>query len=109
MQRGYLGELEEIVLLAVARLGDEAYGMTIRREIDRRTGRNVAIGTVYQALDRLLDKGHLRAGDGPSGPRDERPRRFFTLTASGARALRTSAHLRARMWTGVRLGREPER
>ncbi|HSC26997.1 MAG TPA: helix-turn-helix transcriptional regulator [Vicinamibacterales bacterium] len=105
MRRGSLGEVEEIVLLAIARLGNEAYGMTIRREIQRRTGRNLAIGTVYQTLDRLLDKGHLRAGAGPAGPRDGRPRRFFALTASGASALKTSADARARMWAGVRLGR----
>ena len=52
---GYLGELEQIVMLAVARLEGEAYGMRIRREIEERTGRGVAIGAVYSTLERLTD------------------------------------------------------
>ena len=77
----------------------------LRREIERRSGRNVAIGAVYQTVDRLLDKRHLRVAAGPEGRRDGRARRFFTLTPSGAAALRAAAELHARMWAGVRLGR----
>ena len=58
-----LGEFEQIVLLAVARLGAEAYGMEIRREIEQRTERAVTIGAVYATLDRLEEKGYLRARD----------------------------------------------
>jgi len=108
-QRDYLGELEQTVLLAVAGLEDEAYGMSIRREIERRSGRNVAIGAVYQTLDRLLDKGCVRTGSGPDGARDGRARRFFRLTPAGATALRTAAELHERMWAGIKLGRETQR
>ena len=57
---GYLGEFEQIVLLAVARLGDEAYGMRIRAEIEARAGRKATIGAVYATLERLVAKGHVR-------------------------------------------------
>ena len=58
--RDYLGEFEQIVLLAVARTGDDAYGITIRDEIQRRIGRDVSIGALYLTLDRLTGKGYLR-------------------------------------------------
>ena len=64
----YLGEFEEIVLLAVARLGDEAYGMRVRREIEARTGRAVSIGAVYATLERLADKTFVRRGVRPHAP-----------------------------------------
>ena len=88
MPRGdYLGEFEEIVLLAVARLDGEAYGMTIWREIEVRTGRAVSIGAVYATVERLEDKGFVVVGEGDADPsRDGRARRFFTVTPSGASA-----------------------
>lgn len=61
----FIGEFEQVVLLAVARL-DEAYGMTVRREIERQTGRDVSIGSVYITLDRLLAKGYV--ADHPGDP-----------------------------------------
>jgi PadR family transcriptional regulator PadR len=77
MGRDYLGEFEQVVMLAVARLGDAAYGMEIRREIDRRTGRTSSLGAIYATLDRLCDKGLLRERhDNAAG----RPRWFFTVT-----------------------------
>jgi PadR family transcriptional regulator, regulatory protein PadR len=111
MTRGaYLGDLEEIVLLAVARLEPHAYGMSIRREIDEQSGRQVAIGAVYATLERLEDKGYVRLGSAPaSAGRDGRPRRFFTITASGGKALEDAAHVRHRLWTGLRLRRTPTR
>ena len=82
MGRGdYLGEFEQIVLLAVARLGDDSYGMEIRREIEARTGRAVSIGAVYATLDRLETKGYVSPHDNGTA---ERARRFFALTRSGA-------------------------
>ncbi len=77
MARGeYLGELEQVVLLAVARLEGEAYGMSIRREIDAQAGRSVAIGAVYATLERLEDKGYVRTHEKAGEPgRDRRPRR----------------------------------
>ena len=101
---GYLGELEQIVLLAIARLEGDAYGMSIRREIEERTGRGVAIGAVYSTLERLADKGHVRTVAPPSGEdRDGRPRRFFQLTSSGVEALDVASRMHHRMWAGLRL------
>ena len=77
---GLLGSFEELVLLAVARGGEDAYGMTVRREIEERTGRDVAIGAVYATLDRLEAKGLLASEfrDGDASRRG-RARRFFEL------------------------------
>jgi DNA-binding PadR family transcriptional regulator len=101
MGRGdYLGEFEQIVMLAVARLDAEAYGMEIRREIEARSGRSPALGAVYATLDRLTDKGlvHLRR-DTTAG----RARWFFTVTAEGVAALEKARDVHDRMWAGLRL------
>ena len=101
---GYLGELEQIVMLAVARLEREAYGMSIRREIESRTQRSVAIGAVYSTLERLEDKGYVRSVAPPGDPdRDGRARRFFELTRTGVDALDVASRMHTRMWAGVRL------
>ena len=107
MGRGeYLGELEQIVLLAVAHLDADAYGMSIRREIEQRTGRSVAIGAVYATLERLQDKGYVRTAERPRpADADARARRFFELTPEGVDALRAAGDLHARMWAGLRLRR----
>jgi DNA-binding PadR family transcriptional regulator len=103
---GYLGEFEQVVLLAVVRLGEGAYGTNIRREIEARTGRPVTIGATYVTLDRLVEKGYLRARDGAaSRERSGRAKRFFGLTPSGATALEAARDLQARMWAGIRLRR----
>ena len=107
MSRGeYLGEFEQIVLLAVARLAADAYGMAIRREIETRTGRNVAIGAVYATLDRLESKAIVRSIDDQTGGR---ARRFFALTPSGIDALERSRDMHQRMWAGLRLRRAARR
>ena len=86
-----LPELEHLVLLAVARLGDEGYGMSIRREIAERAGHDVAIGAVYAALDRLERDGLVAARLGePSAVRGGRAKRHFRLETSGVRALRAA-------------------
>jgi PadR family transcriptional regulator len=107
MGRGdYLGEFEQIVLLAVARLHDEAYGMAIRREIEARTGRSVSIGAVYATLDRLESKQLVGPGkDGTEG----RARRFFAITRSGETALETARAIQTRMWAGLNLRRAGRR
>lgn len=97
---GYLGEFEQIVLLAVARLGEDAYGMKIRREIEERAGRSASIGAVYATLDRLEAKGYVRARDDDSGGR---ARRFFVLAPAGLAALESARDLQARMWAGLRI------
>jgi PadR family transcriptional regulator PadR len=98
-----LGSLEEQVMLAVVRTGDDAYGMNVRRELAQVTDRDVAIGAVYATLDRLEAKGLVSStradgGDGPS-------RRVFAVTASGARSLALTRTTRERLWSGVRLER----
>ena len=108
--RGYLGDLEEIVLLAVARCEPDAYGMRIRQEIEDQSGRRVAIGAVYAVLERLEDKRHIRRVEPPPGPdRDPRARRFFAITPAGAAAVQETAALRDRLWRGLRLPRRQER
>jgi DNA-binding PadR family transcriptional regulator len=96
----YLGEFEQVVLLAVAHLADEASGPGLRAEISERAGRAVSIGAIYATLDRLVSKGYLRARDEGAGAR---VRRFFALTPAGAGALETARELQARMWRGVDL------
>lgn len=100
-----LGTFEEQVMLAVLRTGEEAYGMTVRREIERVTGRDVAVGAVYATLDRLEAKG-LVDSDRTPGPAS---RRVFTVTRRGAAVLAESRAMRDRLWHGVDLGARRER
>ena len=103
---GYLGELEQIVMLAVARFDGDAYGMSIRREIEARTGRNVAIGAVYSTLERLEDKGLVHTvRPRTEADRDGRARKFYALTRRGVDALDAAAQMQTRMWAGLRLRR----
>ena len=98
----YLGEFEHIMLLAVLRLRGNAYGMTVRREIQERIGRDVSIGAVYATLDRLCDKGYVssRLGD-PTPERGGRAKRYFTVEASGETAIHQSRFILDRMWDGL--------
>ena len=93
-----LGPLEEQILLAVVRTGEGAYGMAVRREIERVIGRDVAIGAVYATLDRLEAKGLVESERG-SG----KARRVFVVTPRGARALEAFRVMRERLWQGVDL------
>lgn len=97
-----LGEFEQSVLLAIAYLGDTAYGVTIRREIERRTTRTVAIGALYTALDRLERKGYVSSEmSDPTPERGGRSKRHFRMKAAGVGALKQSRETLARMWKGV--------
>ena len=98
----YLGELEQIVLLAVLRLGDTAYAIPILEQIQAQTGRRIARGALYTILDRLEQKGCLRSrlGD-PLPERGGRARRYFTLTPSAVRALKASRAALMRLWRGL--------
>lgn len=101
----FLGEFEQIVLLAVARLGDEGYGVTIRREIERQAGREVTIGAVYATLARLEEKGLASSWEGEAeARRGGRARRHYRLEPAGARALEAARSMMDRMWDGVDLG-----
>src|SRR3954471_15931079 len=84
-----LGDFEQLILLGVLRLGDEAYGAAIRQEIHARSGRDVSINAVYTTLDRLESKGLLRSWTGePTAQRGGRRRKFYALRPSGIGALR---------------------
>lgn len=104
----FLGEFEHLVLLAVARLEGEGYGVTIRQEIERRTGRTPAIGAVYATLERLESKGYVssRLGE-PTAERGGRARRHYRLEPAGAEALARSRRVLERMWEGVELEPRP--
>jgi DNA-binding PadR family transcriptional regulator len=98
----YLGEFEYAVLLAVMHLGDEAYAVPMRELIEERTARPVARGALYTALERLEAKGCLRSRMGdPTPERGGRARRYFTVTALGLRALRSTHTALARLSRGL--------
>jgi len=95
----HLGSVEMLVMLALMRLGDNAYGVTISRELEDRTGRNVAVASVYTTLERLERKGLVasRLGE-PSAERGGRAKKFFSVTSKGVRAVRdTHAELQS-LW-----------
>jgi DNA-binding PadR family transcriptional regulator len=86
--RNYLGEFEHLVLLALLRLDDNAYGITVRKEIEARTGREISIGAVYATLDRLEAKGYVGSSyGGATEERGGRSKRFFRITAEGLSAV----------------------
>lgn len=103
MSRGeYLGEFEQLVLLALVRLGEGAYGLSVRKEIAERAGREVAIGAVYATLDRLEQKGLVVSELGePTAERGGRAKRHFRLTGEGAKALKHAQRTMARMLEGL--------
>ena len=100
----YLGEFEHIVVLALLRLEDRAYGVTVRQEIELRTKREVSIGAVYATLDRMETKGYVksRLGD-PTPERGGRPKRFFRVTAKGVAAVNRTQKALQSMTEGLSL------
>lgn len=102
MPPGPLGEFELIVLVSILRLGDEAYGLTIRQEIAACTDRDPSPGAVYTTLDRLEEKGLLRSEYREGGDdRGGRPRRFFRLSALGLRTVTATHRTMTRLFSGV--------
>src|SRR3954471_1726667 len=102
MATAYLGEFEHLLLLTVLRLGSEAYGLDIARELEDRAGRRVSRGALYTSLDRLETKGLLRWKVAAGTPeREGLPRRRYTVTAAGVAALRESRDVLKRMWRGL--------
>ena len=102
MEPAPLGEFEQLVLLAVLRLGDRAYAIPVRQEIETCAGRSAARGAVYVTLERLEQKGLLdsRLADG-SPQRGERARRYYRLTPAGLAAVRAARSALLRMWKGL--------
>jgi DNA-binding PadR family transcriptional regulator len=101
-RQGSLSEFELLVMLALMRVGDEAYGVPISREIEQRTGREAALGSVYAALERLEEKALVtsRLGD-PAPERGGRAKRYFKVTAQGLRAVRETQKALTSLWRGL--------
>lgn len=99
-----MGEFEQLVLLAILRLGNDAYGMEVREEIETRTGRDVSYGAVYTTLDRLEQKGYVSYRVGEATPeRGGRAKKYFRVLPAGREALRATQQALTVMWQGVRL------
>jgi PadR family transcriptional regulator PadR len=96
-----LGDLQQMVMLAVARLGDEAYGVAIRDELEAVAGRAVSVPTVYVTLVRLEDQGLVRSAEVPRYGQSGRARRVFALTPAGWVALEEARAAMSRLWRGV--------
>jgi DNA-binding PadR family transcriptional regulator len=102
MTRPALGQFEQVVLLAILRLGDAAYAPAILDEIEARTGRPPSPGSMYVTLDRLEEKGLLRSRlVDADGERAGRPRRYVSVTAYGVRELRASRTALLSLWRGL--------
>ena len=102
--RDYLGEFEHIVVLALLQLEDQAYGVTVRQEIEFRTRREVSIGAVYATLDRLETKGYVKSHHGdPTPERGGRAKRFFRVTARGVSAVNRTHRALQSMTEGLDL------
>ena len=108
MSKGeYLGEFEQMVLLALLRLKDDAYGVTVRREIQSRTDRRVAIGAVYACLERLERKGYVNSSvSDPQPVPGGRSRKYFQFTRAGADALHRTREMMQRMTEGLAVDSE---
>jgi PadR family transcriptional regulator, regulatory protein PadR len=98
-----LGEFEQLVLLSIARLGADAYGVTIVEELERQAGRHVSRGALYTTLERLESKGLVRwkVDAGAARERAGLPRRCYIVSARGVTALRASHRILQRMWRGL--------
>jgi DNA-binding PadR family transcriptional regulator len=105
-----LGDLEQLVLLALLRVGDGAYGVPIHAELRASAGRDVTLGTIYKTLSRLEDKGYVRSFEGaPTALRGGRRTRCFAMTPTGRRTLRATMETLQRMAAGLDIGLEPGR
>src|ERR1700732_3119701 len=101
-KREFMGGFELLVLLALLRLGDEAYGVPISEAIEESSGREVSLGSVYITLDRLAEKGLVssRLGE-PTAERGGRAKTYFRVTANGLRAVRQAQRTLVNLWNGV--------
>lgn len=103
MRKGaYLGQFELMVLLALMRLGDEAYGVTIADQLEEQTGREVVIASVYATLERLQDRGLVSSSLGDATPeRGGRAKRYFRVTGAGVREVRDARRSLISLWKGL--------
>jgi DNA-binding PadR family transcriptional regulator len=97
--RGYLGEFELMLLLAVVHLGEEAYGVPISRELERNRGRSVSVGSVYAALERLEGKGLIVSALGdPTPERGGKAKRYFRITKDGLQQIHETRRVLTKLW-----------
>lgn len=102
MKGTHLGEFQEIVLLSILVLGDDAYGVTIKREVNKDGKRNISRGALHTALTRLEDKGLLRSSQGGSNQaRGGRPKRHYEVTNMGKSALHEAKETRDQLWNKI--------
>ena len=102
MSQDYLGEFEQVVLLSIMRLGDEAYGLAVKDEMESVAGRTPSSGALYTTLDRMERKGLLVSSEGPgSAERGGRPRRYLRLTPEGLEMLARTRSTLLALWNGL--------
>jgi PadR family transcriptional regulator, regulatory protein PadR len=102
MPRDLLTDLELMILLAVLRVGENAYGVTITREIEETAGRSVAVAVVYATLDRLQERGLVSSYQGdPTPERGGRAKRFFEVTGKGIRQIKDTQRALMALWKGL--------
>ncbi|MEJ7643415.1 MAG: helix-turn-helix transcriptional regulator [Chryseolinea sp.] len=102
MKKYQLGEFEEIVILTIGVLYKEAYGVSIKREIESRLSRKVSMGALHTALVRLEDKGYVKSFSGETTQeRSGRPKRYFQITALGKKAMEYSKDTRNELWRAI--------
>lgn len=102
MKKYQLGEFEEVVMLTVGVLYDNAYGVSIKKEIETRLSRKVSVGALQTALKRLEDKGYLKSYEGEATEeRAGRPKKYFQITAYGKRALEYTRETREELWKAI--------
>src|ERR1035438_10510437 len=101
-ERSYLGEFELMILLAVIQLGEQAYGVRISRELERHRRRDVSVGSVYAALERLEGKGLVAStlGD-PTPERGGKAKRYFRVTKEGLRQVYATRRVLTSLWRGL--------
>ncbi len=102
MKKYQLGEFEEVVMLTVGILYKDAYGVSIKKEIEARLKRGVSVGALQTALKRLEDKGYLKSFDGEATEeRAGRPKKYFQITALGKKAMEYSKSTREELWNAI--------
>ena len=106
-KKDFLGEFEELVLLAIRKLSKNAYGVTIRQVIEEKAGRPTSYGAIYATLERLEKKGYISSRQGsPTAERGGRAKKYYKVEAAGEKALNDTETARSNI-TGLRLDRDP--
>jgi len=102
MKKYQLGEFEEVVILTIGILNNEAYSVSIKDEIESRLSRTVSMGALHTALKRLEDKGYVKSYSGESTEeRAGRPKRYFEITAMGKKAMQNAKETRDELWRAI--------